>query len=748
LEEKMSSISGVGNPFVQGVKNDPAVQQNSAQIVILPPLASAVTSPYDPRINYNVAHGENLPVSSQFSREDVAARLLNPALDPLDSLMLFSYYNDPYCSETSVVTAEQLRQKYISLLSEQMSTYDGKVSPYLSKSAKRVDAFKFALEALGVISSPDLSIYNEVFPSYLLETERTLLDEYRREPSGSLWKAILEEKILSRIAGLEKHFEQAVFASADKKAAGKLLFSFAVLAEASGVSGSEIFIAQAGYSVFGLPSEEINLLYSAYSSADTPEVSDNARLLPEIEAKLLSAYEALYRALKEGWVDVERLDRLVSIVTAYAGALNELGVKLENIMEIKAKAKHRVFGSENAVLGRPGEFANIDAIADKAPMGHSGKKMAYVVSPENLPYGIKRLLSGVKRDGNSLYFDFVKDNLDYLIFSCDTQSAAENLSDMDVGGYLFHFTGIVQIDLPNKERGEPKKSDLSYFVVIVHETQHRFNEKFLAFSKLVNQSAVDEAIAYFEGAKALGLALKSPAGRSDDFKDDLALAKMTIDNDLLTFSGALEIMGLDPDRDPGTHEQMFSMIDLDRDLSTYPTQAMYIAVDTYIAGLRNSGLLTARDSHLRPALKSGIQKLISGVPLEQLSPSERDALNTVIKRANPVWTMEASSLASLRQRALTWDFLSAEYGSKLSESYKLNNCGMLSSEVCSSITSEEESLAQRWGSDADLKHVGGFVLPKNIGGNACLFFPVLDDIPIDVKVLDMVIKSRDQKKNK
>ena len=703
----MSSVSGVGNLFVQAPKNDPAVQQNSAQIVILPPVATAITSPYNPRINYTVAHGENLPVSSQFSRQDVAARLLNPALDLLDSLMLFSYYSDPTCSATTQVTAQDLRQKYFSLLNEQMLTYDGKVSLSRSKLAMRIGAFEYALEALDVMHGADLSICNQVYSTYVFEEDLNLLSEYRNSPSDAL-----RDKILKMIDDYDRRFQRAAVGSPEKIAAGRALTSFVALAEVSGITGSEIFMVKTGLAAFNIPSEDIDLLYSAEVAAKTPEPGDNAELLPKIEARLSIAYEKLYSALAAGWIDVVEFDLLISMASSYADTANKLGAKYERIMEIKEAAKKKVFGATKVVLGSRADFSRIGDIAAKAPTRPSGKSMAYVASPENLPSDIRWLLSDVKRDKSTSYFDLIKDNLDYVVFSCDTRSATEKLFDEDTGGYAFPFTNIVQIDLPNIERGEKRRNIFLYFELIVHEAQHQYNNWWLSENKYIYQSTVDEAIAYYEGAHALKLALKSRVVSSYTLESDRKEAKTRSEESFEMFSGALQIMGLSPVEDPGPYEQMFTKIDFDMDLSTYPDKAPLLEAEVYVNKLINAGLLTSKDKSLFPALRSGIQKLISGVPFEGLDPAEREALGILFAKANSSWTMETSSLSSLRESALKWNFLPAN----LNEFY--NSCNYSSSTDCLLIASGRAAES-----------------------SASPFIPVGDSNPLDLKVLNYVIGS-------
>lgn len=559
----------------------------------------------------------------------------NPDINPADRDLIQRYFKGE-------VSKQKLLDRYFSLEEEQIKNYDGKVSLTNSRLARRICAFGCVLEHLayqGKIKTWEMAYASKnVFKKYLKPEDKELIEKYNHSASRHLpeWRRA-RQAIIDRILSYQDQLDGAIWGTLSKIETYQRSMALGNMISAS-IREDEIAVATY-LKLFGLSAEppqgkddykywiclkdyiKQNVL-PIEEAINSSEMIDDQEVKYKIMKNVMLSYAQYLQYLQAKELDSQLIDQAGTTAAIFIGFARETGVSQEELEAIKSEVEH--------VISKP-EIKQVDLQEIKRPL---------VATPETLPRSVIHFLEKVKIKGRSGY-QFVKENVNYIILNPRIKSSGnESITGGESPlGIASSFIPIIEIDIYDEDK-KAYRTALELINTIIHEAFHVYWMKKHFNDPKMLSSAINEGVANLAGLTASRELLSSlrPDPQWEHLlgnrpKEVINNFEMEIKNDLSTVGGAIQELGLDP-------EKVLKDIDLpkflraslkgndENDKETYPTLTPYAIAQSYLTFLNVPG-------EERTRLSPIFEEVIKGKDLFSLDEKERRSVHKLLANIGP-----------------------------------------------------------------------------------------------------------------
>jgi len=493
------------------------------------------------------------------------ARINNPDLNPADRDLIQRFLQGE-------VSKEKLLKRYSFLLEEQIKNYDGKVSLTNSSLVKRIDAFGWALDHLqtqGKIKEEVVPAGNKAFEKYLNPE-----DKVENWPEN---RGVAREKIFARIIDYQDKIQASIWGTPERVKLTREQTALQSLAVHKGLFTEEN-IGVNSLNQYISSFEHSAALYKIQCVAVSPEKTDDAEVRSQVREEIKNLYHVFLKYLFQpgSRLDSQRIDAFLTLLSGYIGVAGQLGIPKEEIEAIKNEVENKV----PQPAFKPADLREINQ-----------KGSPVVVTPDTLPQPLIDLLRKIEMKPGYSYYQFVKDNVKYMILTPNLISrSTDGLTGSESpGGNAVTGLPIVQIDtyIEKPEAGYSHMPFLFRLIeVIIHETFHAYwGKRHLDNPKLLS-STIDEGLAYLAGLKACQKLLNYSPKLGEYSKNAMKDLEKEIKACEATIGGALQILGLNPEealKDIDSSKFLAASLkgNYENDTDTYPTQTPFALARSY-----------------------------------------------------------------------------------------------------------------------------------------------------------------------
>ena len=294
---------------------------------------------------------------------------------------------------------------------------------------------------------------------------------------------------------------------------------------------------------------------SMYIAASTPERTDDEVWKGLINIYLRRSARDFFSCLDDRHPNMATIKSLATRYLMYQSLGLSLGLPAKEIISIENDEKAKIKIAPNA---------------DTGP--------TKVLTPDALPNDVKHLLQGTEIRKGYTYFQFLKENVKYIVLSSDpyTDPVTKAMMGGQEGG-LSLADGVISCNIPDPADLE-MPLNIHMFEVIVHETNHAYNRKhYFATDQNKLRSMPDEGSAYLFGARALKKLKENKVPGTDTVRfNDLITSRYVSADAAGKIYGMKDALNL-----------AFGLYDLD----TYPTNTPYYTGFESAVTIRNMGLI-------------------------------------------------------------------------------------------------------------------------------------------------------------
>jgi hypothetical protein len=316
------------------------------------------------------------------------------------------------------------------------------------------------------------------------------------------------------------------------------------------------------------------------------------------------------------------IDELSMLMNYYADAIQKIGISRSKFEDLKAEVEKEA--------EKP-KIKQIDLGSIKQPLA---------VTPEALPRHLIQLLEKVRINGMSGY-QFVRENIKFIILTPHIFSSGSEYMTGEEGplGITRRNASIIEIDVYDEAKNSLRAA-FDLINTIIHETYHVYWMKNHFNDPKMLSSTIAEGAANLAGLTAsrdlVGALFPQPGSRSllgartNEVLNDL---EREIEATLATIGGAIQILGLDPEKllmDISVPRFLEATLkgSSENDTETYPTLAPYAYAQWLLISM-------GENAENRAKLTPIIERIIKGESLLSLPEKDRGLLHQLMAKIEP-----------------------------------------------------------------------------------------------------------------
>jgi hypothetical protein len=528
--------------------------------------------------------------------ETIYARLHNTHLSLIDKSLLRIYMQ---CRRIKGegrmldIVKNRIRSRMIYLGTAELKRYTGRED--LDRNEEAFSAIEYAVKALNIFSKKEyLEIVTEIIKGSLSPSDQDLIDKYRKNPSSE--KAL--DDILWRINEYNYLWSGSIWGTNSRADLYRNLSAFNLSAQAAGVEEQDIINASfLDRNVLPDNYIERSVMLRAFLAIDTPEESDNAELKPRILKYYERTVKSFFSHLSQRDPDIAEITVLAKRYIGYEDIAVRLGISHDELKKIEDRIK----------------------ASFRVRTGNSPHRTR-VVTPDQLPQKTVELLKTLKVKGEETYFQFIKNNIDYIVISSDpmVDDEVEAMIGGPAGG--MHFAdGVIYV-----RTAELDSETLSYeyylFSVILHEAFHAYMDKKYSSTNRDNlRSIINEGGAYEFEARALKKlqAAGIPAEIVARLNDRILQDKYSV-------YGSLRVL---------RRRNIFNHKNIDIDV--YPTNTPFYMAKNYSRYLQQAGFVNHKERELASQVFSNI--ILDEISFEKIPNNAQAIVKKLLARIDDSW---------------------------------------------------------------------------------------------------------------
>lgn len=439
-------------------------------------------------------------IIKKYGFEKLSARLLNPDLTEYDRLLFGKYLIALGRGDDKGIedTKRLIKAKLIILNSEPIKSYTGKED--LAYLWKEGTAAGYLVEAIGSLNKGDSSKWfnKKEYQDIVVESSISFLSPNEQDFVRDYLKLPMSEKeyyLNDLISQYQTAYWGSTWGTPERALYGNNLTILENIAYEFGidVKDPDLKYAQQKYP------KELAFIKKVDLAIGSPESSDDKQIRKDFLLNFKTIATSFYTLLESENPDLEDIKALNQIYGWYEYLVNDPNSKLNINREDLLKIEN-----------------NIKALIIKSD--HAFNKDLFVCRPEELPMkdGLQQIML---RDGYS-YYDYIKDNLNYIVFRSKDDGSKYVQATLGGGsdGGTYFGGGVIYINVKGLDLNKLTKSQIGeLFAAIIHETRHsEWSRTLPVDDKVINKGLPNEASAYeFDAIGLKQLSKQFPAFTSD-----------------------------------------------------------------------------------------------------------------------------------------------------------------------------------------------------------------------------------------
>lgn len=525
----------------------------------------------------------------KLSDKDMYERLHNPDLSIADQILLRLYI----AAKDKSAIKKIIKNKLITAYTENLAKYSGREN--MEVMDKEVTALQYAVDALKIFSiNEGRGITIEAYRGILPPTEQSLIDNFRKHPSEKSYEAILQ-----KVREYSYYWQGSIWGTKARADLYRNMTAFMELAKASGIDPIDIMYAETlDTDLYPKGNKYLDYL-SASVAASTPEKSDDQEFKHKMIAELKGSIDELYKYFNGKNLNIHTIDRLLVAYQLYESILLRLGVKGSEILKIENDAKSNIA---------------VKPAASKGP--------TQIVTPDGLPPHIVEMLKRTDIRPGYSYYQFLKENVQYIIFSKEKENVGSNIArfgEDSAGGYI--ADGIIHIDISKPSSDGPRLNEIYLFRSILHEAHHAYNHRiWFGENKPSIPGLNDEGTSYGFDAEAMR---KASVNLPQDIR---AKVNDAADSDEVMLKASMMIYDM---------KDLLEIAFDEKDMQVYPTNTPYFKAYVYVSALKKSGTIKPDQERYFVRVLSDV--IMDNVDLENAPNSLRNLIKTLLGNIDPAY---------------------------------------------------------------------------------------------------------------